>query len=206
MAFKPHASDNCVSVIVCKDIDNHFYSGSLCEIEQEKLALPAKYIAAIAASCGAVVIIVAIVIIVCIVKRTKKKRNDRPYTIGMTDFRTRPSKKEDYTYLDNRELSSNPYHFATNYGYEREDLPETRMVEGREHKVTKDEKGQELYIYQPSGQPDRPNGHQRSHSWYSSASSVDLHRGKNGSTYDYIDTSIKFEIQRPNIRQNNFKI
>ncbi|WAR10574.1 hypothetical protein MAR_035650, partial [Mya arenaria] len=63
-----------------------------------------------------------------------------------------------------------------------------------------------LYIYQPSGQPERRKGRQRSHSWYSSASSGNIHRGKNESNYDYIDTSIKFEIQRPSVRPNNFKI
>jgi len=68
----------------------------------------------------------------------------RTYSIGMTDFRTRPStKRNPYTDLDHGHLGSTPYQFVTNYGYDR-DYPETRVVEGREHRIAKDERGEEV--------------------------------------------------------------
>ncbi|XP_053386536.1 uncharacterized protein LOC128550788 [Mercenaria mercenaria] len=71
-------------------------------------------------------------------------------------------------------------------------LPDTKYVQGREHKVMKGNRGEETYLYQPSS-----NLHlvskARDGSMYSNHSA-------GPSVYDYIDTDSTFKIQRPNIR------
>jgi len=63
----------------------------------------------------------------------------------MTDLRTRPStKKNPYTDLDQRQSGSTPYQFGTNSEYDR-DYSETRVVEGRHHRVAKNDRGEEVF-------------------------------------------------------------
>ncbi|XP_053386676.1 uncharacterized protein LOC128550849 [Mercenaria mercenaria] len=70
-------------------------------------------------------------------------------------------------------------------------LPDTKYVQGREHKVMKDNRGEETYIYQPSSYI-HPVSRARYGSSYNNHSA-------GPSVYNYIDTESKFEIQRPNI-------
>ncbi|XP_053385499.1 uncharacterized protein LOC128550449 [Mercenaria mercenaria] len=74
-------------------------------------------------------------------------------------------------------------------------FPDTKYVQGREHRVMKDSRGDETYIYQPSSCI-YPVSRTRDGSAYSSYVA-------GPSVYDYIDTESKFEIQRPNIRLGN---
>jgi len=68
-------------------------------------------------------------------------------SIDMTDLRTRPStKRNPYTDLDQSQLASTPYQFGTNAGYDR-DYSETRVVEGRHHRVAKNERGEEVFHF-----------------------------------------------------------
>jgi len=63
----------------------------------------------------------------------------------MTDLRTRPSTKTNqYTDLDQGQLGTTPYQFGTNSEYDR-DYSETRMVEGRHHRVAKNQRGEEVF-------------------------------------------------------------
>ncbi|KAH3750619.1 hypothetical protein DPMN_185146 [Dreissena polymorpha] len=71
-----------------------------------------------------------------------------------------------------------------------------------QHKVTRDEKGNEVYIYQPK-QP-RDIGRQRQSSVYSSASEDNAQTGS--SMYDYIDTDTKYQIRRPNVSIRTIRI
>jgi len=65
----------------------------------------------------------------------------------MTDFVTRPSTKPNpYTNLGRGGFGSSPYQYATSYEYDSRVYPETRVVEGREHRVAKDEKGEEVHL------------------------------------------------------------
>jgi len=62
----------------------------------------------------------------------------------MTDFGTRPSTKPNpYIHFDKGGFGSSSHQYAASYEYDR-NYPETRVVKGREHRVTKDEKGEEV--------------------------------------------------------------
>jgi len=69
---------------------------------------------------------------------------DSTDSMGMTDFRNWPSVQKNPIFdLDQDNLRSTKYQYSNPYSYDW-DLPETKMVEGRPHRVTKDDKGDEV--------------------------------------------------------------
>ncbi|WAR09536.1 hypothetical protein MAR_034612, partial [Mya arenaria] len=80
------------------------------------------------------------------------------------------------------------------YPRKRED---TLTVEGKEHKIITDSRGNEVYMYQPN-----PEDIRRQPSSRVSSSERDFSRPRTVSVYDYIDTESR--VRRTS--NNNFKI
>ncbi|KAH3750628.1 hypothetical protein DPMN_185156 [Dreissena polymorpha] len=192
----------------CTESDTHVFSGKYCEVKVEKLQLESKYIVAIASSVGGVVMIVAAVAIVCLVYRLRQKAakngDDRFFgvDIALDNLKrsSRTQSENSYEKFRGRHISKE----ATSNGSigDLERSEETRVLDGIEHKVTRDDKGNEMFIYQPK-QP-RDLGRQRQSSVYSSASEDNAHTGS--SMYDYIDTETKYQIRRPNVSIRTIRI
>jgi len=63
----------------------------------------------------------------------------------MTEFRNQPSAKKNPIFdFDQDNLRSYTYQYSNLYSYDDWDLPETKIVEGRPHRVTRDDKGDEV--------------------------------------------------------------
>ncbi|WAR09562.1 hypothetical protein MAR_034638 [Mya arenaria] len=70
-------------------------------------------------------------------------------------------------------------------------------MEGKEHKIITNSRGNEVYMYQPD-----PNDIRRHPSSLVSSSESDYSRPRKVSVYDIIDTESRYEIRRPILRPN----
>ncbi|XP_053385640.1 uncharacterized protein LOC128550481 [Mercenaria mercenaria] len=164
----------------CDEEENYVYIGERCGNRMELVKLKKKYIILIASGSGGLFIIALIVVIICLLKRRKshdqerKQKEDETLTIHRD--------VEEYPQLDRYNESHSSREFSDQRGtkwtenqYQRS-LLDTRYFDGREHKVLRNDSGKESH----------PNP------GYSLPPS-------NKSVYDYIDTSSRFEIKRPNV-------
>ncbi|WAR09529.1 hypothetical protein MAR_034605 [Mya arenaria] len=170
-------------VFRCQSDSDHFvYSGEHCEIAVERLSLSSTYIAAIAGGSGGAIVVVLSVVIVCLILRKKKQKDvDKNESMSMEEF--------------GRSLTKGGLRLSSDmYPRKRED---TLTVEGKEHKIITDSRGNEVYMYQPN-----PEDIQRQTSSRVTSSERGFNRPRTASVYDYIDTESRCEIQRPILRAN----
>ncbi|WAR09537.1 hypothetical protein MAR_034613 [Mya arenaria] len=126
-------------VFRCQSDSDHFvYSGEHCEIAVERLSLSSTYIAAIAGGSGGAIVVVLSVVIVCLILRKKKQKDvDKNESMSMEEF--------------GRSLTKGGLRLSSDmYPRKRED---TLTVEGKEHKIITDSRGNECEIQRPILRP-----------------------------------------------------
>ncbi|XP_060608147.1 uncharacterized protein LOC132760229 [Ruditapes philippinarum] len=167
----------------CSNSNGFVYHGVYCERKAEELKLDSVYIIAIASGSGGAVFIIAVVAVACLIHMKRKMK-----TLFLTNTDVNSAEMDDFGWERSSDLNANLYRArvksVANDNKTRLQEQDVTYFQGREHRLYKDDKGDEAYIYQPS----------------SHKSSAETEYNTGPSVYDYIDTDSKFQIQRPNIR------